>query len=177
MRNSILVVEMSSAIKAADVSFAALAEKATADMSPDVQEATLVNFHQRFGHLSYDTIERIAKNPVSGIRITDHRRLTCITCAQSKQTKNIQSKKDTCAQFPIDRVGGVICFDLKGSWTPDDRLWNWYLVYFVDHKSNYCRIFLAKTKDASAKKLEHFLALFEREFNFKVAVLRTEDGG
>ncbi|CAI5728727.1 unnamed protein product [Peronospora farinosa] len=135
MRNSVLVVETSSAIKTAEVIFAALEEKATADVSPDVQEATLVNFHQRFGHMSYDTIEKIAKNPGSGLRITDYRRLTCIMCAQSKQTKNSQRKKITGAQSPIDRVGGVICCNLKGPLTPANRLRNRYLVNLVDHKS------------------------------------------
>ncbi|CAI5733036.1 unnamed protein product [Peronospora farinosa] len=97
-----------SARSTAVVIHAALEEEATADVSPDVQKATLVNFHQMFGHFSYDTIERIAKNPGSEIRITDQRRLTCITCAQNKQTKNSQIKKDTGVHSPIDRVRGVI---------------------------------------------------------------------
>ena len=43
---------------------------------------------------------------------------------------------------------------------PRDRLGNRYLVNFVNRKSNYCRVFLAKTKDQAAKKFEHFLAFF-----------------
>jgi hypothetical protein len=42
--------------------------------------------------------------------------------------------------------------------TPNDRLGNRYLVNFIDYKTNYCRVFLAKTKDEAAKKFEHFLA-------------------
>ena len=41
--------------------------------------------------------------------------------------------------------------------TPKDRSKNRYMINFVDHKSNYCRVFLARTKDAVAKKYEHFL--------------------
>ena len=54
--------------------------------------------------------------------------------------------------------------------TPIDRLGNGYLVNFVDHKSNYCRVFLAPTKDKAAKKFEHLLIFFERVFDFKIHV-------
>ncbi|CAI5743015.1 unnamed protein product [Hyaloperonospora brassicae] len=107
MHYSVLVVETSSGIKPEDVIFAAVEEDLTADVSPDVKEATLVNIHQRFGNMSYVTIERIAKSPSSGICITDHRCLTYIKCAQSNQTKNSQMKKDTGAHFPIVCGGGV----------------------------------------------------------------------
>lgn len=46
--------------------------------------------------------------------------------------------------------------------TPTDRLSNRYLVNFVGHKSNYCRVFLAKTKDVAAQLFKHFLVFFEK---------------
>eukprot|EP00644_Phytophthora_capsici_P012595 jgi/Phyca11/112904/e_gw1.23.435.1 len=51
------------------------------------------------------------------------------------------------------------------------------MVNFVDHKSNYCRVFLARTKDAAAKQFEHFLAFFEKRFDCRIHVLRTDSGG
>ncbi|CAH0489290.1 unnamed protein product [Peronospora farinosa] len=48
---------------------------------------------------------------------------------------------------------------------------------FVDHKSNYCRVFLARTKDQAAKKSEHFLTFFEKRFNCRVHVLQNDGGG
>ena len=41
---------------------------------------------------------------------------------------------------------------------------NKYMVTFIDYKTNYCRVFLAKTKDAAAKQFEHFLAFFKQRF-------------
>ena len=32
-----------------------------------VQMGTLMNFHERFGHVNYDTIKRLARTPDSGI--------------------------------------------------------------------------------------------------------------
>lgn len=60
--------------------------------------------------------------------------------------------------------------------TPKDRLNNRYMINFVDHKSNYCRVFVAHTKDAAAKQFEHFLVYFEKHFNCKIHVLRTASG-
>ena len=153
-KNNVLFVVMATVrpeIEAADVIMTVLEADNTIDLSRDVQVGSLIHFNQRFGHLLYDTIERIARNPESGIELNDRRRLRCVTCMQSKQMKNAQSKKDSGANSPIERVGGVICSDLKGPLMPRDRLGNRYLVNFVDHKSNYCRVFLAKSKDQAAK--------------------------
>ena len=61
--------------------------------------------------------------------------------------------------------------------TPKDRSKNRYMINFVDHKSNYCRVFLARTKDAAVKKFEHFLVFFEKTFDCRVQILRTDSGG
>ena len=103
------------------------------------------------------------------------KRHTCISCAQGKQTNNSQSRRDTGANMPIDRIGIVICSDLKVPMTPKDRLENLYLVNFIDHKSNYCRVFLDPTKDKAAKKFKHCLAFFERRFNCQIHVLHTDE--
>ncbi|CAI5733963.1 unnamed protein product [Hyaloperonospora brassicae] len=136
---------------------AALEADDATDVAGDVQEWTLLHVHQRFSHLAFDTIERMAKKPASD------------TNAQQQQDRGMDS--------PIDRIGGVIFSDLKGPMTPQDRLQNRYLVRFVDPKSNYCRIFLARTKDAAKKQFEAFLVHFKKRFGFRIHVLRTDGGG
>ena len=76
-----------------------------------VHMGSLEHFHLRFDHLSYNTMERMAQDPASGIEMTDKIRPICVTCAQGKQTKGVQSKKDSGLNAPADRVGGVICSD------------------------------------------------------------------
>jgi hypothetical protein len=111
----------------------------------DVQEGTLLDFHRRFGHLAFDTIKRMAQDPRSGIRITDRRRANCLTCAEGKASKSRQPQSDSGKNSPIDRVGGVICSDLKGPITPRDRHGNRYLINFIAHYSSYVRVFAAPT--------------------------------
>jgi hypothetical protein len=76
-------------------------------VSESVHADTLFNWHVGFGHQSYDSIEALAAKPDSGIKLTDRIRPNCMTCAEGKQTKNNESKKDSGANSPIDRVGGV----------------------------------------------------------------------
>ncbi len=146
-------------------------------VSDSAHSDTLYNWHMRLGQQSYDAIETLAEKPGSGTKLTDHSRPNCTTCAEGKQTKNRQSKKGSGEHSPIDRVGGAICSDLKGPITPVDREKNRYLVNFVDHKTNYCRIFLAKTKDEAAAKFLNFVGHFERRFDCRVQILRTDGGG
>ncbi|OWZ22783.1 putative mitochondrial protein [Phytophthora megakarya] len=122
-------------------------------VSGDMQKGTLVEIHRRLGHLNYDAVVRRKANE------------------EQKVTKGPS------AHSPIDRVGGVICSDLKGPMTPKDRLNNRYMIIFVDHKTNYCRIFLTRTKDAAAKQFEGFLVYFEKTFDCRIHVLRTDSGG
>lgn len=61
--------------------------------------------------------------------------------------------------------------------TPKDRKNKPYMIYFVDHKNNYCRVFLARMKDAAAKKLQHFWCFSRCFFDCRVHVLRTDSGG
>ena len=40
--------------------------------------STLMQFHTRLGHLAFDSIERMAKEPDSGIKITCHKCSQCV---------------------------------------------------------------------------------------------------
>ncbi|KAE9302338.1 hypothetical protein PR003_g22284 [Phytophthora rubi] len=142
-----------------------------------VTECTLLELHNRLGHLAFDTLERMADAPGSGVKLTSRVRLNCLICAQDKQHKVNQSKKDTGQNAPVDKIGGVICSDIKGPMTPRDRHGNRYMINFVDHSSNYVRAFLAKNKVEATKKFEHFLVFFEKEYNCRIHVLRTDGGG
>nr|CCA25871.1 PREDICTED: hypothetical protein [Albugo laibachii Nc14] len=142
----------------------------------NVECGTLVESHRRLDHLCYDTIIKMARDPASGIKLTDTKRESCLACSQGKQIKKVQSNNYTGKNSPIDVIGGVSCSDLKGPMLLRDRLGNRYLVNFIDHRSNYCRVFLLKTKDAAAIKFKHFLAAFERQFNCRIHVLRTDGG-
>jgi hypothetical protein len=61
-------------------------------VSDSAHSDTLYNVLMRLDHQSYDSIETLATKPGSGIKLTDHSRPNCMTCAEGKHTKNKQSK-------------------------------------------------------------------------------------
>lgn len=71
-------------------------------------------------------------------------RPTCGTCADGKQRRENQSRKETGRKAPIKQVGGIIS-GINGPITSADRLGNRYMINFVDHRSYYCRVFLPRT--------------------------------
>ncbi|CAI5721083.1 unnamed protein product [Peronospora destructor] len=178
--NNVLTIKVEAASTRtvrSDVVYAAVHANDRDTESDGKIKCTLLDLHKRLGHLAFNTVEKMADASSSGIELIDRSRPNCLTCAQGKQSKNAQSKQDTGKNSPIDRIGGVICSDLKEPMTPMDRNKNRYMVNFTDHASNYCRVFVVKTKDQAAKMFEHFLVHFERMFNCKVHELRTDGGG
>ena len=147
----------------------------TEDDGPSMK-GTLMQVHHMLGHLSVEKILKLAKDPRQGIELTDEKIRTCIACAQGKQTKNAQPQKDSGRSGPTDRIGGVINADCKGPMTPVDRYGNRYFSLFIDHLTNVMRVFLSKTKSHAADKFGHFMAWFERKFDCKLHVLRTDGG-
>lgn len=92
----------------------------------------------------------MAKYPASNILLTDELRLNCLAREQEKQMRNKKSKRNTGENSPVDVDEGVKCSDFKGPIAPRDRLRNCYMVNFIDHRTNYCSVNIAKTKDVAA---------------------------
>ncbi|KAE9107796.1 hypothetical protein PF010_g12150 [Phytophthora fragariae] len=69
---------------------AALSQELTesAEVSGDMQQGTLLDFHKRLARLNYDAVELLAKEQSSGIYLTEHKRVNCLTCAEGKPTNN-----------------------------------------------------------------------------------------
>ncbi|EEY65214.1 uncharacterized protein PITG_16835 [Phytophthora infestans T30-4] len=88
--NVLLVLGPSGVRKAGDVLLSVLAEN-EAEVGQDVQTGTLIHSHRLLCDLDYDTIINMAKDPASGIALTDELRANCLACAQGKQTHNKQS--------------------------------------------------------------------------------------
>uniref|UniRef100_A0AAV1TAZ2 GAG-pre-integrase domain-containing protein n=1 Tax=Peronospora matthiolae TaxID=2874970 RepID=A0AAV1TAZ2_9STRA len=67
-----------------DAIMAALEANATEINADEPHEASLLHWHQRLGHLAFKTIERMARDPVSGIRLSNNKRMACVSCLEGK---------------------------------------------------------------------------------------------
>ena len=76
MVNNILYVNTVRSIRTvrtpSEVLMAILTHASTEESVMDKHIGLLYHFHQRLGHLSYEKVERMARNPESGITLTDH---------------------------------------------------------------------------------------------------------
>ena len=75
MERDVLYVQTTSKKRqqgSSDVIMAAIESGSAGDVADDVQEGTLLHFHQPFSHLALDNIERMARDPSSAIRLTSH---------------------------------------------------------------------------------------------------------
>ena len=71
-------------MKKAKDSVAMALDKEMTSPDTDLQSGSLLDFNLRFAHLSYVTIESMARGPESGIRLTNKHRPTCVICAHGK---------------------------------------------------------------------------------------------
>ena len=122
-----------------------------------------MEFHERFGHLLYDTVERLAKDFNSGIVLKSTQRKTCLTCTEGKQIRSNHPKEDTGQSAPTDWIGAFIWSDVQGTISPKDRNSNHYMIKFIDHNNNNNCVFLEATKDRAATMFQRFLVWFEKK--------------
>uniref|UniRef100_A0AAV1T989 GAG-pre-integrase domain-containing protein n=1 Tax=Peronospora matthiolae TaxID=2874970 RepID=A0AAV1T989_9STRA len=83
-----------------DAIMEALDAHATETDADEPHEASLMHWHQRIGHLAFDTIERVALDPALGIRLINTKRMACVACLEGKQTRKAQSKKTAASTRP-----------------------------------------------------------------------------
>ena len=93
-------------------------ERIAHDLPVIAQQGSLVDFHNKLGHLNHDSIERLANDPDSRIKLTDRALPSCLTCAQENQINSRQPQKDSRDHSLTDRIGEVVCFDQKASMIP-----------------------------------------------------------
>ena len=72
-----------------------------AEVGQDLQKGSLMHFHRRPIHLSYDTIIKMTEDTASVIQLTDKIRVNRLACAEGEKTKNRQSRKDTGRNHPL----------------------------------------------------------------------------
>jgi hypothetical protein len=94
--------------------------------------------------------------PSQKVALTDHEKPHCIACVEDKQTRNNQSRQDSGHNAPINRIGEVICSDLKGPVTPTDRNRNRIMVNFLTTKPTTAACSLRRPKTKKPRTLNAF---------------------
>ena len=143
---------------AIDAIMAALEAQAMDADADDVHEASLLQRHQRLGHLAFNTIERMRAIRLRAFNSSARNAWRVCPFREGKVTRNAQSQKDSGDNSPIARIG-VIFSELKGPMTPRDRLGNRYLFNLpltVSRTNAVCTWRTRRTRRRSSLKRSSF---------------------
>ncbi|KAE9040324.1 hypothetical protein PR001_g7127 [Phytophthora rubi] len=139
--------------------------------------STLQQWHERLGHVNYqDLVRMIDTNHLEGMVASNRKVDFCMNCAEAKQARRAKDKQDTSTSAPTDDPGATLCVDLKTDMTPD-RLGHKHTLTIVDHATNYNRVYLLRNKSDAEGHLEDFVSEFERQYDTKVKMIRSDGGG
>ena len=133
-------------------------------------------WHQRFGHLAYDTLQRAR----SGERLTGFDPSAgappsgpCAGCELGKQHRLPFPLSDKRATRPLELVHS----DVMGPFQTTSLQGSSYVVSFIDDYSSFAAAFTLKSKDQVAVRFEEFRAICERQTGEKLKALRSDRGG
>ena len=120
---------------------------------------TLLNWHKRLGHASFDTIKAMTKHS-ENFKINDLDKakiIDCQVCQLAKMRKKNTSKKRTRSQEKEDEV---VCCDTLGPLNISKN-GNKY-VMFMGNRNMFVPYF-TKTKSAAYPKIKEYLAMVDRQ--------------
>ena len=119
-------------------------------------------WHQRFGHLAYDALQRAR----SGERLTGFDPSAdappsgpCAGCELGKQHRLPFPLSDKRATRPLELVHS----DVMGPFQTTSLQGSSYVVSFIDDYSSFAAAFTLKSKDQVAVRFEEFRAICERQ--------------
>ncbi|WVZ58992.1 hypothetical protein U9M48_009202 [Paspalum notatum var. saurae] len=130
------------------------------------QEVAAWRWHVRFGYISFETLERMAKKEmVRGLPKIEH------IAASARQL--FPKKAKFRAQDPLELVHGDLCGPIRLATHGGRR----YFLLLMDDHSRYMWLRLLTTKDQAAEAIKEIKARAKAETGKKLRVLRTDRGG
>ena len=135
---------------------------------------TLMDWHQRLGHLGFDYVKQLAK---SDMGITVEGSLTnpiCEACQLGKQTQNPNHRPAT---HRTSRPLELIDSDLAGPIATTSLGGAKYFLLFIDDYSPYTTIYTIKNTSAVINCFQKFKVEIEKQYKHRIKRFRSERGG
>lgn len=145
-------------------------------------------WHKRLGHLNYESIVKLSKEPSSGIHLEKIENIPCVPCVKGKHHRQPFPKKGSRATEMLEIVHSDLCgpmetASLAGSkyfLTLIDDFTRKTFIYFLKKKARlrtFSRISKLPLSDKQVKKYESFEQITEGSIyitNFKQLLNNTE---
>ena len=126
--------------------------------------------HQRYGHLAWSTLQRVAGLPAT----KEPRSLsTCEGCQLGKQTRRSYTSSETRATQPFQ----LIHMDLCGPMQTKSIQGNTYFLMIVDDYTSAYYVFFIKTKDQAFEAFKTFHKYVKTALGYCIRNIRSDRGG
>ena len=144
------------------------------DGKPDkptrVNKATLMDLHERYGHISFDTLKSLPEGKIYQGKASPK----CEACIAGKSTKPAaKANQGTRSDKPLERLHA----DLIGPFTKE-WLGKKYVLTAMDDYTRYCTAIPIKAKSDTKGALKEWIKILETQCNpHKVIQLQADWGG
>ena len=133
-------------------------------------------WHRRYGHLGEQYLEQLVKKKlVTGLILNGTKSPgSCEPCIEGKlHKKKFPIKERKRAGKPLELVHSDVCGKMKNESLSGKQ----YFVSFIDDYSHLVWVYVLKHKSEVYQKFREWKAMVERESEFQLQTLRTDNGG
>ena len=130
-------------------------------------------WHLRCGHIGFEGIKQLAKDPASGIKLTSTAIKACAASLQGKQTQHPLSKPAQLALNTLDMVHSDLC----GPMTPQFLGGVKYYISFRDDATSWTELDPIKKKSEAFASIKKYFARCETMHGVKIQAFRSDNGG
>ncbi|KAG8786664.1 hypothetical protein FRC15_010949 [Serendipita sp. 397] len=133
-------------------------------------------WHRRYGHLAYSSINTLQKkNMVSGLIIDEGTKPAehCEVCTKAKMTRKSfphESNEKT------DRAGDLTLSDVWGPSRIESIAKSRYYISFTDHHTRHVAVFFLKKKDEAYDRITEYLTYVETQKGYIPKAIRFDNG-
>jgi len=133
---------------------------------------SLFQWHLHLGHIGFEGIKQLAKDPASGIKLTSTAIEACAACLQGKQTRHPLSKPVQRALNTLDTVHSDLC----GPITPQSLGGAKYYISFRDDATSWMELEPIKKKSDAFGSIKKYFAQCEAMHGVKIKAFHSDNG-
>ena len=144
---------------------------------PRNKQDTLLNWHERLGHMGISGIKKLHTDEeiqVTDLESSKFKSSECDVCAVGKATRLSFGNINIRATTPLE----IIHSDIAGPLKPSHANMTYYVTFIDDYTGLVCALAIPnKNKHSVFDWFKKFQSTVERSFDLKIKVLRTDNGG
>lgn len=138
----------------------------------DVEEQDIFLWHQRMGHLNFDSLKKMSENTDHVTFSAKSESLTCVTCKEGKQTRLPFKSTGIKAKSLLELIHSDICGPMETQTLGGAK----YFITFLDDYSKKIYVYFLRNKSDALEKFKEFRQEVENQLDTRIKILRTDNG-